>query len=961
MSNKVITKPTKESGLYKVGYKHEDGGIAVTVDNTTKVEVEIKEYKICNSFWNNDKVFQFKQKTNLEILDVLFQENNCVFETQSADSGDFILCRLVVLDNKLYDRSGTCKEIINEMQSEKSCNVTSDAKEDYGQKKQGGGLGNFENSDKSDKFTNKIIKDEINNIISGKSKVRYGDSIQAASLYLRGIEKPNSISEDPKYFKTQEANSLKSYALSNNLWLSESDYENLAGGGSEQDVYFLDKKTVVKTNYAIYYDSWLDYLNNLLIHNYFFPDTAYKLVGFMDKNGFLVSVVSQPLVSTKEKVDLEKVKTFLLDKGFINTENDDYYNPDLEIILQDLHDENVLTKNGTLFFIDTVFYLKRKGEFHLKDGGVITAKEEAQVRLDVLKRMQKKKPSKELALKIRNLASDIRKGNYTSGIVKKEEAPEVYTPELIATHNLDYGNLLFADKLGGISMPSLAIVRIQNPLMNFGDIILVAPQSFVDPDKNSSAHVFNRDIYSPTYPRIYSHIDKSALNKLESGFYEKKKDWSIYADEATRYDLSKFIEDLSNGKQLTDILDNVTYNSFIVYLWAKENGVEIEIPTERYNFIYWKYNPDTDHEFLNLLQSKYPVLWNAVMKDVYDFSNEELNKQLSDAFRDNYRIYNIEKEEDKDFAKVKEELLEDYFEDGHLKRIHDYGAFKNLVLAVTDKRRIDSTTWRETIEKVSNEHSHDIREFTKSLIDKIIWGNYFFRTKSSKMEVSLDNIYDYMGSKSIKSSQDTLVYGLGKSASVSAKEYDSLKAVARDKDHYTVSDKEFEEYKKKQDALWDVVTSKIRPYYKYENGFDALDMLSKAMGQISKFKNPTDEKISTILSKNDYGKTPSYLYDVARDFAECLRTAPAQYFEVKMTSIVKIESFIGAAVPKELAEDVVPILNKHGITNVSLYDKKDYENKQSNVSDALQEIVKKSEQPILFKNGGCLCENNVNG
>jgi hypothetical protein len=44
--------------------------------------------------------------------------------------------------------------------------------------------------------------------------------------------------------------------------------------------------------------------------------------------------------------------------GFVNTKNHDYYNESLGIILEDLHDQNVLTKNGKLFFIDTVFYLK---------------------------------------------------------------------------------------------------------------------------------------------------------------------------------------------------------------------------------------------------------------------------------------------------------------------------------------------------------------------------------------------------------------------------------------------------------------------------------------------------------------------------------------------------------------------------------------------------------------------------
>lgn len=33
-----------------------------------------------------------------------------------------------------------------------------------------------------------------------------------------------------------------------------------------------------------------------------------------------------------------------------------YYNKELGLILEDIHDENVIVKSNTLFFIDTVFY-----------------------------------------------------------------------------------------------------------------------------------------------------------------------------------------------------------------------------------------------------------------------------------------------------------------------------------------------------------------------------------------------------------------------------------------------------------------------------------------------------------------------------------------------------------------------------------------------------------------------------
>lgn len=58
--------------------------------------------------------------------------------------------------------------------------------------------------------------------------------------------------------------------------------------------------------------------------------------------------------------DLSEVKMFLTINGFENNRNNDYYNAALGIILEDLHDENVLTRNGVLYFIDTVFYLKEE-------------------------------------------------------------------------------------------------------------------------------------------------------------------------------------------------------------------------------------------------------------------------------------------------------------------------------------------------------------------------------------------------------------------------------------------------------------------------------------------------------------------------------------------------------------------------------------------------------------------------
>ena len=81
-------------------------------------------------------------------------------------------------------------------------------------------------------------------------------------------------------------------------------------------------------------------------------------MGFFENESTLYAVVEQHFVGANEKTDLIHVERFMASNGFQKIRNNDYFNPELGIIIEDLHDENVLTSNGMLYFIDTVFYLK---------------------------------------------------------------------------------------------------------------------------------------------------------------------------------------------------------------------------------------------------------------------------------------------------------------------------------------------------------------------------------------------------------------------------------------------------------------------------------------------------------------------------------------------------------------------------------------------------------------------------
>lgn len=203
-----------------------------------------------------------------------------------------------------------------------------------------------------------LLSDEIQRIISGTGTVTKGSAIQAISNYLRKSKEANKSTEEKEFIKEQESEIIIQFARENNLLNNYINEERYLSEGAEQKVYLVeDNIHVRKLNDAIFYLTWSDYFTSLLLHNYFFPTTAYQLIGFAIKDR-LYAVVEQPYIEALESTNEKNVSDFMMSNGFSNVKNYDYINKDLGIILEDLHDENVLTANGILYFIDTVFYLK---------------------------------------------------------------------------------------------------------------------------------------------------------------------------------------------------------------------------------------------------------------------------------------------------------------------------------------------------------------------------------------------------------------------------------------------------------------------------------------------------------------------------------------------------------------------------------------------------------------------------
>lgn len=100
-----------------------------------------------------------------------------------------------------------------------------------------------------------------------------------------------------------------------------------------------------------------DYILGLLLHNYLFPNTAYKLLGFLEKEGNSLPVVEQHKVKDSEGFSLPAIGKYLSDRYQMDQLPDDaqvFLNRDIGIGVSDISPHNVFTVDDKLYFIDPI-------------------------------------------------------------------------------------------------------------------------------------------------------------------------------------------------------------------------------------------------------------------------------------------------------------------------------------------------------------------------------------------------------------------------------------------------------------------------------------------------------------------------------------------------------------------------------------------------------------------------------
>jgi hypothetical protein len=143
---------------------------------------------------------------------------------------------------------------------------------------------------------------------------------------------------------------------------------------------------------------------------------------------------------------------------------------------------------------------------------------------------------------------------------------------LLAVHNLTEEKLLKTLQLGGIPMPSIAIVKPSDGWDKYGSYSVVFTKDTIAPEVDRRNKVYQADAYTPTVNGIEYDIDsevyydvKSKLDKLDMPSY--------FAEEARRFNSAESGNPTEQG--LRGVIDKALDNYGMKAAYLTSKGVEV--------------------------------------------------------------------------------------------------------------------------------------------------------------------------------------------------------------------------------------------------------------------------------------------------------------------------------------------------------------------------------------------------
>jgi len=436
---------------------------------------------------------------------------------------------------------------------------------------------------------------------------------------------------------------------------------------------------------------------------------------------------------------------------------------------------------------------------------------------------------------------------------------------LALVHNLSLENLLHANKLGGIPVPSVAVVNKNHPMDAFGEITLIANKDNLGPQASAKNRFFNADIYSPRYPNVSYIGDQKAIENANSNLSETAKKIQEADDWSSRITAERLDRGLIKG-----LGDNLALQYQYLEGLGKAPALTYKPKTVIPKALQKYIKKDIDLRGVEFGRAALDE-WNATHPNKPD-----VDFDISAAIRSE-AAHNIEK--------ARRELK--------LGKVIDTSALLGKVRSKIDQKEFN--------EWLTENYSNLIK-------DEKIFDGYTNSGNRKYLPHNLDTVVKLM-TKSVRGGEN-FNYGVGSIRAHAAKQFKTIKSL-QDAREDLISDKQMDELKDEINSDFESLTEALAPYRNEEAGYS----------------NQSSEALADLASKGlrgfkeYYKDVPEDVMTEVYDFMNQLKNMPSHYFEGKIGRAVGINEFDGAIVPEGKGyEAAVSLLKERGITNIKRYD-----------------------------------------
>lgn len=517
------------------------------------------------------------------------------------------------------------------------------------------------------------------------------------------------------------------------------------------------------------------------------------------------------------------------------------------------------------------------------------------------------------------------------------KAPVEETDKLLALHNKDENSILAAIKLGGLPMPSIAIVKARDGHTKYGPISLVFSKDTIDPQLFRANKVYGGDAWTPTAPRVDYPVNSKKASQVEHELHRLAGDVSvaggIFGNSAALRSMG--IDDTST-RSTAELAEKLASTDTVRAAYLADQGKSLE--PVKMDKVWDKFGNDTLQKVVDrlgvntLAEIEANLETGESVKDALGENAEVIRDILRDYYREQgepmLRRMAVKRHwTDAEINERRQTRIDNSMDGVSIFTLEDivHHAWDMHQDGGATKGEIDRMATSDALRSAVDDHA--VEEWIAGKLDGLLGEAGIYNGKDpytpsgnlrsfSQLHYAytLENIVKAMKEGQEERGGNTWGASAKTLQSVATPEYRSIQEIKADSGRLGMD--EGAEYEAKLQAIDDQIGSiitKIKQGNKAhsDNSFVESDIIGSILMETSKGKRTVDA-IMRAFSKEGYKISSQTAQDIQAVY-QAAAEMPTGYFEAKPQRAVGFDEVLAAVIPDDSSQKLRDGLEQAGV------------------------------------------------